>query len=429
MIRLPWRLLRAAYRVTLGERRTLTGVVLALVFTLALAFISNFWLPFRIGYVLLFALMAGVFWTWLHTRGLRVHRDLVKTRLTAGDSLFERIEIANRLRIPKLWLEVRSVSDLPGEHGGRIVSLGPRSKQGWDVATECSRRGLYTLGPVTVRVSDPFDLFHWERRFGSKQQVIVYPRTLDLPGYNIPPANLPGEGRYRRRTHYVTPNAAGVREYQAGDSFNRIHWPSTVRTGQLMVKTFELDPASHVWVVLDMDARAQAGSGDESTTEYAVTVAASLVRHFLEQSRAVGLLTFTDGLHTVQPDRGGHHLTNMLELLAVAQPVGDVRLGSLLLQHGHQWDRHTTLIAVTSSVESGWADALRALKLRGVRAAATLVDAESFGGPPGAAAMKDGLLAGDIDATCVQRGDYIPVAMAHTSTRESVGAALRACGA
>ena len=42
--------------------------------------------------------------------------------------------------------------------------------------------------------------------------------------------------------------------------------------------------------------------------------------------------------------------------------------------------------------------------------------------------MKDGLLAGDIDATCVQRGDYIPVAMAHTSTRESVGAALRACG-
>ena len=422
MIRIPWRLLRAAYRVTLGERPTLVGVLLALTLTLTLAFISNFWLPFRIGYVLLFALVAGVLWTWLHTQGLRVHRDLTKTRLTAGDSLLERIEIANRLRFPKLWLEVQSVSDLPGEHGGRVVSLGSRAKQSWEVATECGRRGLYTLGPVTVRVSDPFDLFHWERRFGRKQEILVYPRTLELPGYGMPPANLPGEGRYRRRTHYVTPNASGVREYQAGDSFNRIHWPSTVRTGQLMVKTFELDPASHVWVVLDMDERVQAGSGDESTTEYAVTIAASLVQHFLAQSRAVGLLTFTDGLRTVEPNRGGHQLTQMLELLAIAQPVGDVRLGSLLLQQGHQWGRHTTLIAVTSSVERGWAEALRALRLRGVRTAATLVDAESFGGLAGAAALQNELLSGDIPATRVQRGDYIPTAMSHASAGVSVRA-------
>ena len=417
MIRFPWRLLRAGYRATLGRRRMLTGVVLALVLALVLAFISNFWLPFRIGYVLLFALMAGALWTWLHTQGLRVRRDLAQTRLTAGDSLLERIEIANRLRLPKLWLEVRSVSDLPREHGGRVVSLGSRARRAWEVATVCPRRGLFTLGPVTVRVSDPFDLFHWERRFGRQQEIMVYPRALELPGYAIPPASLPGEGRYRRRAHYVTPNAAGVREYQSGDALNRIHWPSTVRTGELMVKTFEFDPASHVWVVLDMDARVQAGSGDESTTEYAVTVAASLARHFLAQSRAVGLLTFSDGLRMLEPDRGGSQLTSMLELLAVVQPVGDVGLGSLLLHYGHHWGRQTTLIAVTSSVERRWAHALRALRLRGVRTAATLIEAESFGGPAGAAALRSELLANQIAATRVRRGDDIPAALSRTAGR------------
>ena len=69
----------------------------------------------------------------------------------------------------------------------------------------------------------------------------------------MPAANLPGEGRFRRRTHYVTPNASGVRPYEFGDSFNRIHWKSTARTGELMVKIFELDPASDIWLILDLE--------------------------------------------------------------------------------------------------------------------------------------------------------------------------------
>ena len=182
-----------------------------------------------------------------------------------------------------------------------------------------------------------------------------------------------------------------------------------------MVKTFEFDPASHVWVVLDMDARVHAGSGDESTTEYAVTVAASLVRHFLAQSRAVGLLTFSDGLRMIEPDGGGSQLPYMLELLAVVQPASDVGLGSLLLQQGHGWGRQTTLIAVTASVERGWTHALRALRLRGVRTAATLIDAESFGGPAGAAALQSELLTNQIAATRVRCGDDIPTALSRTA--------------
>ncbi|WP_444546131.1 DUF58 domain-containing protein [Tepidiforma flava] len=116
------------------------------------------------------------------------------------------------------------------------------------VTTPLLRRGLYEWGPLTVTAVDPFGIFRRTRTFGEAQQILVYPPVVELPHFQAPPANLPGEGRFRRRTHYVTPNAAGVREYAPGDAFNRIHWRSTARTGELMVKTFELDPASDIWV-------------------------------------------------------------------------------------------------------------------------------------------------------------------------------------
>src|SRR5919202_1673597 len=68
---------------------------------------------------------------------------------------------------------------------------------------------------------------------------------------------LPGGQDVKSRTYHVTPNVATIREYQPGDSFNRIHWRSTARTNQLMVKEFELDPTADVYIVLDMQERIQ----------------------------------------------------------------------------------------------------------------------------------------------------------------------------
>src|SRR6202011_6346134 len=101
-----------------------------------------------------------------------------------------------------------------------------------------------------------------------------------------------------------------------GDAFNRIHWPTTARTTRLMVREFELDPTADVWIVLDLDIDAQAGSGVESTEEYAVTAAASLARHLLDQGRAVGLVSQTASL---PGHRGPRQVERILEVLALAQ--------------------------------------------------------------------------------------------------------------
>jgi uncharacterized protein (DUF58 family) len=154
---------------------------------------------------------------------------------------------------------------MPGHHARRVVTVPAKGERSFRVKSTITRRGLYAVGPVMVKTGDPFGLFKHERSFGRSQNVLVYPRATELPNFYVPPANLPGEGRFRRRTHYVTPNASGVRPYEFGDSYNRIHWPSSIRTGELMVKIFELDPASDIWVILELDRAVHVGEGNDST--------------------------------------------------------------------------------------------------------------------------------------------------------------------
>lgn len=408
----PFRLVfGGAWRATFGTRRSLSIVVTLTIVAFAVGFASNYWLPQRLGYTLLFGLILAGLWTWSSGQGVRVRMSRSRDRVQAGESIVERFEVINDSAIPKLWLEVEEASDLPGHTAQFVTSLGRTSHRNWRVQTTCHRRGLYNLGPITVRSSDPFDIFSREMRFGHRRGLVVYPRALELPRYSAPPANLPGEGRFRRRTHYVTPNASGIRDYEPGDSVNRIHWKSSLRTGSLKVKTFELDPASHLWVILDLSSQDHIGTGDDATIETAVTVAASVVRLFINQNRSVGLMMFGERLDVIEPDRGSQHFGRMLESLAVAQAVGTVPVASILYQQSRRWGRHTTVIVVTASTDPRWQGAIRTLTQRGVKAAVAMIDLESWGGRSGAAATAVELRALGVQVNLIRKDDHIPAVM------------------
>ena len=400
-----------AWRLLFIRRRSLTIVLILTIVCFAVGFTSNYWLPLRLGYTLLFGLALAMLWSWSAGLGLRVRMSRSRDRVQAGELIIERFEVINETRVPKLWLELEERSELPGHRARFVASLGSRGRRSWRLETVCRRRGLYDLGPIMVRSSDPFDIFPREFRFGARRSLVVYPQALDLPRYSVPPANLPGEGRFRRRTHYVTPNAAGIRDYEPGDSVNRIHWKSSLRTGSLKVKTFELDPASHLWVVLDLSRSEHLGDGDDATIETAVTAAASVARLFIHQNRSVGLMMFGERLDVIEPDRGSQHFGRILEALAVAQPVGNVPVATLLYQQSRRWGRHTTVIVVTGSTDPRWQGAIRSLTLRGVKGAVALLDLASWGGRAGAAATAAELQALGVQVNLIRKDDFLPAVM------------------
>ncbi|MGD9890255.1 MAG: DUF58 domain-containing protein [Dehalococcoidia bacterium] len=407
----------------INRNRQLTLLIVILVLSWALAFATGFWLLFRVVYVLAIAVPLAWLWARFNVSGLEVTVQRLIDRAQVGQKAEERIIVRNPSWFPRIWLEVDDPSDLPGATPRRVITLGSRRRTSWKTETPLTRRGVYQVGPVTVTSSDPFGVFKVSKTYGGRGSIIVYPPFIDLPNFTVPPASLPGEGRFRKRTHYVTPNASGVREYAAGDSFNRIHWGSTARTGKLMVKMFELDPASDIWVILDLYGRVQAGSGDESTVEYGVKIGASVARHFLNANRNVGYMAFGNRLDVIEVERGGQQMTRILESLAMATGTGDVPIANLLAVEGKRFGRHTTVVLVTPSTDEEWITSLLMLTQRGVKVAVVLIEASTFGASTNSLMVVGQLTAADIWTYLVKQGDNLSTTLTPTGDGLSIEAA------
>lgn len=375
---------------------------------------------------LFFALCAlfvvAMLWSRLSLRGLKVTRETYGDRAQVGEQLSERIHVQNLSRLPKLWVEVVDQSTLPGHRVGRVVQLGPRGETSWDITTECTRRGLYHTGPLQLESGDPFGLFPSRKTLPSIHQITVYPPVVSLSGLDLPAGDLPGGTAVPKRTPVVTPNAAGVREYVLGDSFNRIAWNATARTGRLMVKEFELDPTADVWIALDFDRRHHVGSGNstsadgslgalDSTEEYTVTIGASLAHHLLKVNRNVGLLANSSQPILLPADRGDRQLVKILELLAVAHADSDRPLAETLLAETGLLPRNSVVVIVTPSTDEGWAQAAANLLTRNIRVLAIVVEGSTFGGGQSALLVVSQLVPMGVPTYLIKRGDDIATAL------------------
>lgn len=394
------------------RRFSLTAIVIIFWICLLAALSTGYWLPARLAYVIAFGVPIAYFWAKANTRNLEVSVERPQDRLQEGQVFSERIRVKNLSWFAKLWLEVEDPSNMPGHASRHIISLGPRESRSWKTEAHCERRGLFTLGPVQITTGDPFGFFKYTTKYGRSQNILVYPRAAELPNFYVPPANLPGEGRFRRRTHYVTPNASGVRDYEPGDSFNRIHWPSTARTGELMVKLFELDPASDIWIILDLEKAVHVGSGDESTEEYAVKIAASVARYFLVANRSVGFISYGNKLFIEEAQRGAQQYTHILEALALSRAEGDVPVAKLISEEAKRFGRHTTVVVITPSTSDEWVSSLGFISERGVKVAAVLLEADTFGGEEGSLVVFGALAAAEVYTYMVKKSDDLITSLA-----------------
>jgi uncharacterized protein (DUF58 family) len=402
-----------------------------IIFSLVLGVLSGRTFLFNLAYAM-GALLIGTFiWSWTSVNWLNISRYTHARRAQVGRSLDEMFRIHNTGLLPKLWLEIRDHSTLPNHHASHVVpTLLPRRRYGWETHTICSRRGQFTLGPMTLVSGDPFGLFQFPRQIPAMSSIIVYPPTVPIHRFATPLGTLSGGEAVRRRAHFITTNAAGVREYQPGDSFNRIHWRSTARKNRLLVKEFELDPLADVWIFLDLSfeslverpqARADAGyvyapppNLPPSTEEYGVTIAASLAQYFVNKGRALGFVTYAPYREIVQPDRGPRQLTRILEILATARSETDLSLEQMLALEANNLTRGTTLIIVTASQDDRWAAEAHTLARRGIRVICILIDPRSFGATPeNATHLHQMLEAGGAMVYTIRQDDDLTAALSY----------------
>lgn len=391
---------------------------------------TGFGLFFRLIYILALTAALAFAWTWFATRGLEVSAERRAKRARVGDDIEERITVRNSSALPKSALEVEDATDMPGYRSGRAVSLPSRSFRSWRSLAPARKRGVYKLGPVRVSGSDPFGLFRSDRDFGEQDDLVVYPRVHELPLFDIPAGFLTGESAARRRSHDLTPHAASVREYAFGDSLNRIHWNSSARTGRLMSKEFDLGLASDVWIVVDLHKDVQAGELEESTDEYAVSIAASLARKYLRAQLPVGLVAYGDARYAIPADVGAAQHERIMETLARGMAEGATPLEDVISQEERAWGTHSSVVVITPSHRAAWTTAVRELGRRRVNVSAILVDGESFGGMFRSMDALAPLREAGVAPYAVRMGDSIPLALSRPfAPRDDAESAAEKTGA
>ncbi|HEX5450995.1 MAG TPA: DUF58 domain-containing protein [Candidatus Limnocylindrales bacterium] len=303
---------------------------------------------------------------------------LDRVQATVGETLRATYTLRNTSRLPKLWLETFNGSTLPVPLPGRALALGPRGERSWAARVPLVRRGHFRIDPLTVRTGDPLGLFEASATVGTAAAVTVYPRVEPLPGWRLPATSLEGNRASRDRTLQTTPLVTSIRPYLPGDAFNRIHWPTTARQGELQVKEFDLEQTADLWIFLDLDRSMHVGHGDESTLEAGVRVAAALAGHALLDNRAVGLTASGRHSAVLPADRGGRQHHKIMRLLAAVEADGQTPLVEVLLQGLVRLRRGMTAAVITSSLDRDWVLPLSTLRVRGVATVVCRLDAAAY---------------------------------------------------
>ena len=304
--------------------RRLQLLVIAAILVIA-AFSTGWQFLFYLVYLAIFVVGGSYVLTRLGLTDLEAGYAVNQLSGHVGDRLKVTYTVRNTSRVPKPWLEIHNPTSLPAGLPGRALSLAARTERSWLVRTPLTRRGHFRIEPLQIRTGDPFGLFESTASVGAGVTAVVYPKVDVLPLWKLPAANVDGSHAMPERTLQTSPLATTVRPWAPGDAFNRIHWKSTARHGEIQVKEFELEQTADAWIVLDLEHAAQSGAGDESTIEIGVRAAASIAEKAIRENRAVGLTVNAHRLAQLQPDRGPRQQLKIMQLLAAVDGDGAIR--------------------------------------------------------------------------------------------------------
>lgn len=252
-------------------------------------------------------------------------RRLEPARTPAGDSATVTVTLENVAHLPTGLLLVEDT--VPAVLGPRprfvVDRLAPLSTRSVSYTVHADRRGRYPVGPLSVRLADPFGFCRLDRAFSGQRHLLVTPRVEPLP--NVPlTGDWSGTGESRSRSIAAAgEDDVAVRDYRHGDELRRVHWRATAKSGTLMVRREEQPWESRATVLLDDRAPAHSREGTSSASfERAVSATASVALHLSHRGYAVRLVAEGREVSTssvVDGGPSGDPAGLLLDALAVAE--------------------------------------------------------------------------------------------------------------
>jgi uncharacterized protein (DUF58 family) len=343
--------------------------------------------PALLAFALTVLLVVVLAWGQARRRLARLHG---RRRLTP--SAYEGEEVRVEIALENRGSEPVSLVEVVDSFGAALADrkalldpgpLRPGRRHRLAYRTHCTQLwGVYTVGPLSVSVSDALGLFSPRRLFPDIRPFDLFPRVHPVGGLerlgarrSFAPSD-PTAARAGQSASYL-----GVRDFRPGDDLRRVHWPATARYATPMVKEFELDLTPYFTLLLDLERGHRAGTGRKSTHEYVVRTAASLLASASRRGDTIQVRG--EGRHplVVPPGRGDLHLAFALDQLIRVRQDGTLRLLELAEREEMTLPPGSTaaLLSATLFLDlEELAEALRRMRARVVHPALVAVDKDSF---------------------------------------------------
>jgi uncharacterized protein (DUF58 family) len=341
---------------------------------------------------------------------LACSRSLEPRRVPVGTSARVLLRLQNLSLLPTgtMLLEDR----LPYALGSRprlvLERLAAQRASSVAYTVRADVRGRYEVGPLVVRLTDPFGLCELVRSFPSVDRLTVVPQVVALP--QVPLAGeYAGSGDSRSRSVAVHgEDDAATREYRYGDYLRRVHWRSTARVGELMVRREEQPWESRATVLLDTRANAHRGEGPTASFEWAVSAAASAAVHLRHSGYRTRLVTGGADVDATA-EHGGEGI--ILDHLAEVRPSNRTTVAGLIEQVRRRSDSGL-VIGVFGLLIPAEAELFAALRSKGTTCVALPIDSTTWLGLP-EAARRDADQAHEAAALTLLRNGWRVVAVRH----------------
>jgi len=312
-------------------------------------------------------------------------RVIEPSRTPSGESATVTVRLENVAHLPTGLLMVEDA--VPPALGARprfvVDRLAPRSVRSVTYTVHGDRRGRYPIGPLSVRLTDPFGFCELDRSFSGQRHLLVTPRTEDLPTVPLS-GDWSGTGESRARSIAAAgEDDVAVREYRHGDELRRVHWRATARSGALMVRREEQPWESRATVILDDRATAHVGESLSGSFERAVGASASIGLHLSHRGYAVRLVADdreVTSASAVDDGSSADPAGLMLDALAVAEPSRSASIHTMTNTVRHGSDGLIVIVLATVTLRE--ADLLARARHGMGTSIAIALDTASWAGKP-----------------------------------------------
>jgi len=344
--------------------------------------------------------LAANAWVRLSAAPIRLRRRAGRGALLEGEDVWVSLEALPDARVPLPGLVV---TERIARIGDRVTTL-QRAVRGYRGTYVLERvpRGRYEVEEARATIDDPFGLARGEVDLDARGSLLVYPRLVPLDRLFSEIGAHAQDGRrllLRRPSGF---DLHSVREYERGESLRKVHWKTTARRGQLMVKELEDAPRDEIAVILDADASAVVGE----SFDVQVRAAGSILRaHAAHGRRAVLAVNSAERPSVRVTSLDGDWLA-ALGALAEAEPNGTRPVVELLARESGPASRALETLVVTARLSGALATKLIQRSLAGQGVSLVWVDSASFAARP--TKVEPELLrlqAAGVPVAVVRRGD------------------------